>query len=167
MKYFVTIDDQEHAIDVEVRPNGELVVSLDGHTYENDVVVFDDNALSVRIDGRVLDLTVEGQPPDVGVIASGHRAYVKVESDRLRAAQAARRGGGGAGEKAISAPMPGRVVKVLVAIGDEVAAGQGVIVIEAMKMENELKAKGAGKIAEIHVKPGEAIESGARLISFG
>jgi biotin carboxyl carrier protein len=167
MKYFVTIDDQEHAIDVEVRPNGELVVSLDGHVYENDVIVLDDDALSVRIDGRVLDLTVEGSPPDVGVIASGHRAYVKVESDRLRAARAARRGGAGGGEKAVSAPMPGRVVKVLVAVGDEVKAGQGVVVIEAMKMENELKAKGPGKVAEIHVKPGEAIESGARLISFG
>src|SRR3990167_2829781 len=139
MKYFVTIDDQEHAIDVVVRPNGELVVSLDGHTYDNDVVVLDDDALSVRVDGRMLDLTVEGVPPDVGVIASGHRTYVKVESDRLRAARAAPRARGGPSERRVPAPMPGRVVKVLVAVGDEVAAGHGVIVIEAMKMENELK----------------------------
>ena len=167
MKSFVTSGDHEHAIDVEIRPNGELVASLEGHTYDNAVVVLDDDALSVRIDGKVLDLTVEGTPPDVGVIASGHRTYVKVESDRLRAARATRRGGGGAGEKAINAPMPGRVVKLLVGVGDEVAQGQGVIVIEAMKMENDLKAKGAGKVAEIHVKPGEAIEAGARLVTFG
>ena len=167
MKYFVTIDDQEHVIEVATRPNGELVVSHGGHVYDSDVVAFDDDALSVRIDGRVLDLTVEGAPPEVGVIASGHRAYVKVESDRLRAAQAARRAGGGGQEKGVVAPMPGRVVKILVAPGDEVKQGQGLLVIEAMKMENELKAKGPAKIGEIHVKAGEAIEAGARLVTFG
>ncbi|MBI2394638.1 MAG: acetyl-CoA carboxylase biotin carboxyl carrier protein subunit [Deltaproteobacteria bacterium] len=167
MKYFVTIDEREHCVEVAARPNGELLVTLDGHSFDNDVVVLDDGSLSIRIDGRVLDLTVEGSPPDVGVIASGHRAYVRVESDRQRAAAAARKHGGGGHEKAIVAPMPGRVVKVLVQPGDEVAAGQGVVVVEAMKMENELRAKGPGKVAEICVKPGDAIESGARLVTFG
>ncbi|MGZ5966513.1 MAG: biotin/lipoyl-containing protein [Polyangiales bacterium] len=166
MRYFVTIGEREQAIDIETRPNGELVVSIEGTVVEHDVVVLDDGSLSVRIDGRILDLTVEGVPPDVGVVASGHRVYVKVESDRLRAAAAAKRGAGGAAEKAIAAPMPGRVAKILVAVGDEVKPGQGVIVVEAMKMENELRAKGAGTVAEIHVKPGEAIEAGARLITF-
>jgi glutaconyl-CoA/methylmalonyl-CoA decarboxylase subunit gamma len=167
MKYFVTIDEREQTVDVEVRPTGELVVSLGGKQVENDVVVLDDGSLSIRINGKVLDLTVEGTPPDVGVVASGHRAYVRVESERHRMAAAARRGGGGSSEKLINAPMPGRVAKLLVNVGDEVKAGQGVIVIEAMKMENELKAKGAGTIAEIHVKPGDAIEAGAKLVTFG
>lgn len=167
MKYFVTIDDHEHAVDVEVRPTGELVVQLDGRPMDNDVVVLDDGSLSIRIDGKVLDLTVEGSPPDVGVVASGHRAYVRVESERHRAAAAARRTGGSGSEKQIVAPMPGRVVKILVNVGDEVKPGQGVAVVEAMKMENELKAKGAGTVAEIHVKSGEAIESGAKLITLG
>ncbi len=167
MKYFVTIDEREQAVDVEVRPTGELVVSLGGQTVDNDVVVLDDGSLSIRINGKVLDLTVEGTPPDVGVIASGHRAYVKVESERQRMAAAARRTGGSASEKAIAAPMPGRVAKLLVAVGDEVKQGQGVIVIEAMKMENELKAKGSGVVAEIHVKAGDAIEAGAKLVTFG
>lgn len=167
MKYFVTIDEREHAVDVEVRPTGELAVSLEGKPVENDVVVLDDGSLSIRINGKVLDLTVEGTPPDVGVVASGHRAYVTVESERHRMAAAARRTGSGGGEKAIVAPMPGRVAKLLVAVGEEVKPGQGVIVIEAMKMENELKARGAGVVAEIHVKAGDAIESGARLVTFG
>ncbi len=166
MKYFVTIDDHEHAVDVEVRPTGELVVLLDGRPMDNDVVVLDDGSLSIRIDGKVLDLTVEGVPPDVGVVASGHRAYVRVESERQRAAAAARRTSGTASEKQIVAPMPGRVVKILVSVGEEVKVGQGVAVVEAMKMENELKAKGVGTVAEIHVKPGEAIESGAKLITL-
>jgi biotin carboxyl carrier protein len=166
MKYFVTIDEHEHAVDVEVRPTGELAVRLEGVSVDNDVVVLDDGSLSILINGKVLDLTVEGSPPDVGVVASGHRAYVRVESDRHRAAAAARRTGSSAHEKIIVAPMPGRVVKILVSVGEEVTQGQGVAVVEAMKMENELKAKGAGSVAAIHVKPGEAIESGAKLITF-
>ncbi len=166
MRYFVTIDGREHVVDVQVRPTGELVVTLDGEVYDNDVVALDDGSLSIRIGGQMLDLTVEGDPPDVGVVASGHRAYVRVESERYRAAAAAKRGGSAASEKIVVAPMPGRVAKILVAAGDEVAAGQGVIVVEAMKMENELRAKGGGVVAEIHVEPGDAIEAGAKLVTF-
>src|SRR5436309_2320053 len=129
MRYFVTIDDHEQSIDVDPRPTGDLVVSIDGQVVDHDVVVLDDGSLSVRIAGKIIDLTVEGAPPDVGVIASGHRAYVKVESDRLRAAAAAKRGAGGGSEKGISAPMPGRVAKLLVSVGDEVKPGQGVVVV--------------------------------------
>jgi biotin carboxyl carrier protein len=166
MRYFVTIDGREHVVDVQARPTGELAVSFDGAAVDNDVVVLDDGSLSVRIDGKILDLVVEGDPPDVGVVASGHRAYVRVESERHRAAAAAKRTAGGGSEKTIAAPMPGRVAKLLVAVGDEVAPGQGVVVIEAMKMENELRAKGAGVVAAIHANPGDAIEAGAKLISL-
>ena len=166
MRYFVTIDGREQTVDVSVRPTGELDVSMDGTALDADVVAIDDGSLSVRINGRVLDLTVEGEPPDVGVVSSGHRAYVRVESERLRAAAAAKRGGATANEKCLLAPMPGRVAKVLVEVGDEVQPGQGVVVVEAMKMENELRAKGAGKVAEIHAVAGATIEAGAKLITF-
>jgi biotin carboxyl carrier protein len=166
MRYFVTIDTRERTVDVSVLPNGDLVVTMDGKPVDTDLVALDDGSLSIRIDGQVLDLTIEGQPPDVGVIASGHRAYVRVESERLRAAAAAKRTGGSVAEKMLVAPMPGRVAKVLVSVGEEVAAGQGIVVVEAMKMENELRAKGAGKVAEIHAKAGETIEAGAKLVTF-
>ena len=167
MRYFVTIDGRERTVDVSVLPDGELVVSMAGQPVDTDLVAFDDGSLSIRIDGHVLDLTIEGQPPEVGVIASGHRTYVRVESERLRAAAAAKRSSGGAAEKTLVAPMPGRVAKVLVSVGDEVKPGQGVVVVEAMKMENELRAKGGGTVAEIHAKAGETIEAGAKLITFG
>ena len=167
MRYFVTIDGRERVVEVNVLPTGAVAVAMDGTPVDTDVVALDDGGLSVRVDGRVLDLTIEGEPPEVGVVASGHRAYVRVESERLRAAAAVKRRDGGASEKVLLAPMPGRVAKVLVAVGDEIAAGQGVMVVEAMKMENELRAKGAAKVAEIHVKPGDTIESGAKLVTFG
>ena len=62
--------------------------------------------------------------------------------------------------------MPGRVVKVLVSKGDAVEAGQGLLVLEAMKMENEVKARAAGTVAEVHVAPGAAVEGSAKLVTL-
>ena len=67
------------------------------------------------------------------------------------------------GPQRIDAPMPGKVVRVLVKVGDEVQEGQGLLVVEAMKMENELKSPKAGKVTELHAVEGAAVESGAKL----
>ncbi len=72
-------------------------------------------------------------------------------------------GAHGHGQVSIAAPMPGRVVRVLVEPGDEVAARQGVIVVEAMKMENELRAPRAGRVKEVSVAPGMSVEAGRIL----
>jgi len=68
------------------------------------------------------------------------------------------------GPQRIDAPMPGKVVRVLVKPGDEVQEGQGLVVVEAMKMENELKSPKAGKISELHAVEGQAVEAGAKLV---
>jgi biotin carboxyl carrier protein len=70
-------------------------------------------------------------------------------------------------ERSVKAPMPGRVVKLLVAVGDRVAAGQPVIVVEAMKMENELRAPAGGAVTEVRATAGLAVEAGAVLIVIG
>src|SRR5262249_17275543 len=137
-------------VDVRELPSGALEVSVESKRVDVDLAVVD-GALSIRVDGRVVDLTTEGTPPDLGVIASGHRSYVRVESDRPRAAAAAAAHTSSSGDDLVRSPMPGRVVRVLVAAGDEVAIGQPLVVIEAMKMENELRAKRAGRIAEVLV----------------
>ena len=67
------------------------------------------------------------------------------------------------GPQRIDAPMPGKVTRVLVKAGDQVEEGQGLVVVEAMKMENELKSPKAGKVTELHAVEGEAVESGAKL----
>jgi biotin carboxyl carrier protein len=67
------------------------------------------------------------------------------------------------GKQTLTSPMPGKVVKVLVAVGDEVKEGQGLVVVEAMKMENELRSPKDGKVVELHVKEGQAVEGNARL----
>ncbi len=77
-----------------------------------------------------------------------------------------KRGGGGAeahGRASILAPMPGKVVRILVRVGDEVAAGQGVLVVEAMKMQNEMKAPKDGRVTAIEVKENDSVTAGAVL----
>ena len=122
--------------------------------------------LSVRVDGHMVELTTEGQPPELGAIASGHRSYVRVESERQRAASAAKKGAGASSEKHVKSPMPGRVIRLLVAKNDEVTPGQTLCVIEAMKMENEVKAKIACTIFEVHVVEGATVEANAKLITL-
>jgi glutaconyl-CoA/methylmalonyl-CoA decarboxylase subunit gamma len=153
------------AVDIVELPSGELSVEVAGRAVQADVVALG-RQLSIRVDGKVVDLTTEGSPPDIGVVARGYRTYLHVESERQRAADAVKKGGRSVAENAIRAPMPGRIVKVLVAKGDQVSAGQPILVMEAMKMENEIKAKAAAVIGEVHVSAGTAVESGAKLVTL-
>src|SRR5438045_2176953 len=121
MRYYVTLEKSADAkpivVDVQELPSGGLEVKVDGKATPVDVVPFSPRTRSVRVGGKVVDLTTEGEPPEIGAIASGHRSYVRVESERQRAAAAAKKGGPSGGEKTIKSPMPGRVVRVLVAAG--------------------------------------------------
>jgi len=73
---------------------------------------------------------------------------------------------GATGPKPVVAPMPGLVVKIDVAVGDEVEEGQGVVIVEAMKMENQLVAEGPGRVVAIPAAPGEAVEKGQVLVEL-
>jgi biotin carboxyl carrier protein len=170
VRYYVTLDPDPQAkpvaIDIVELPSGALKASIDGKPVDVDVVPLGAQ-LSVRVDGKVVDLTIEGSPPEVGAVASGHRSYVRVESERLRAAEAAKKGKVGASEKVVKSPMPGRIVKLLCGPGDEVEAGKPLLVVEAMKMENEIKAKTKGVVVEVHVRVGDAVEGNAKLLTLG
>ncbi len=169
MRYFVTFPSgDEIAVDLDHLPTGELAVSAQGKRIDADPGA-QSRFAAMRVDNRVVDLCMEaGAPPGVGVIAHGHRFYAKVESERMRTLSAALGAkSGGPGEGTIVSPMPGRVLKILVAEGDEITAGHPLIVVEAMKMENELSCGRDGKVLKIHVTPGQTVESGARLIEVG
>ncbi len=168
MRYFVTFPSgDEIAVDLDHLPTGELTVTAQGKRIDADAGA-QSRFSAMRVDNRVVDLCIEGAPPGVGVIAHGHRFYAKVESERMRTLTAALGAkSGGPGEGTIVSPMPGRVLKILVKEGDEVAKGNPLIVVEAMKMENELSCARDGKVLKIHVTPGQTVESGARLIEVG
>ncbi len=98
---------------------------------------------------------------------AGQRLTAEVVDERTRAIRAMTRNNAGpSGPRPVKAPMPGLVVRVEVAVGDAVRAGQGVLIMEAMKMENELKADVAGVVSRILAVPGQAVEKGSVLIEF-
>ncbi|HQY62071.1 MAG: biotin/lipoyl-binding protein [Myxococcales bacterium] len=169
MRYFVSFDpatpEAVTTVDIRELPSGALQVEIEGRRVEVDAEQVGPS-LSIRVDGRVVDLTTEGAPPELGAIASGHRSYVRVESERQRAAARTKTSGGGGGDKTLKAPMPGRVVRVLAKPGDAVIAGQPLLVLEAMKMENEVKARADGTVLTVHVTEGATVESNARLLTL-
>ena len=99
------------AIDVVELPSGALKASIEGRPVDVDVIPLGVQ-LSVRVDGKVVDLTIEGSPPEIGAVASGHRSYVRVESERMRAAALAKKSTSGGRGQARQEPHAGRVVKV-------------------------------------------------------
>ena len=173
MKYFVTLPSgREHTVEIVEQPGGALSVSVDGEAVPaeaqgNDAgaaVAAGRGATTIRVANHAIELWLEGSPPDVGVIADGRRFFAKVESERMRVKAAAK--GGSSSEGVVKSPMPGRVVRVSVAVGDEVAAGVPVVVVEAMKMENELVAPRAGKVKKVHVAAGATVDGGAPLVEL-
>ena len=108
--------------------------------------------------GRPVGLHLDGERAELQI--SGHSLRAKVSDPRKSALDAL----GGAGSGDVVSPMPGVVVRIGVAQGDTVAAGQVLIVVEAMKMENEFKSPCSGVVSEVLVAVGEALETGARLI---
>lgn len=167
MRYFVTLDstDREFAIDLNRRADGSLEVRCDGELVPVDAVAAS-GALNVRIGDRVIDLWTDGDGENVRFVGGGYRDHARVESERARiGARASRAGSQNAGGQ-VCAPMPGRVVKVLVAIGDAVEAGKPVIVVEAMKMENELCAEASGTVQTIAVSAGQTVDAGALLLEL-
>ena len=115
---------------------------------------------SVLLDGRSYLARVE----EGVVTVNGFRYEIEVRDRRRWSRQS--RGGAHAGAQDIKASMPGKVVRVLVAVGDAVEAGQGIVVVEAMKMQNEMKAPRAGKVIGIAAKVGATVTAGEVLATI-
>jgi len=171
MRFYVALGAREVLADVALSTDGRWQVSIDGAAVHVDAVPLafhrggrHASVLSVRIDGRVFDLMIDGVGPAMEFSALGLRGQARVESEwaRSRGGDERQRHQDGAG--AVVSPMPGRVVRVLVAPGDEVERGAPLIVMEAMKMENELRAAGAGRVAEVLVAAGDTVEAGTKLV---
>ena len=105
-----------------------------------------------------------GRPDAVDVHVGGAVLRASVDDGRAWLDGQAPGGGPAAGGGQVTAPMPGRITRILVQPGDEVTAGQGVIVVEAMKMENELVAPGDGRVADVPVSEGDPVDAGAVLV---
>jgi acetyl/propionyl-CoA carboxylase alpha subunit len=134
---------------------GAMECVVDGRAIAVDVRMLQPGLMSLVVEGRQYRCVLDGD----GVWIGGRRFGFEVEDPR--SLQGRRGAGAGAeGPRAVKAPMPGRVVRVLVEAGEEVAEGAGVVVIEAMKMQNELKSPKAGRVVRLAVAVGDTVGSG-------
>ncbi len=139
---------------------GQYRASIDGEpAVDVEAQMFRPGVLSLHIAGHAYRCVLEESAEGSAIHLGGKRLLYRVDDPRSLKSRR-RRHGGTEGPKAVTAPMPGRVVRVLVSVGDKVEAHQGVVVIEAMKMQNELKSPKTGKVAQLRVEPGDTVAAG-------
>jgi len=160
MKFAAKLGEHVHEI-VVTRVDANYVVTLDGVEHVVDARKLEADFYSILYEGKSYEVSIENAGPAY-VVRHGANEQIVELADASR---------GGRDElhkrdslEEVTSIMPGKVVRVLVAAGDEVQAGQGLVVVEAMKMENEIGAPRPGRVKEVAVVPGTTVESGAKLV---
>jgi biotin carboxyl carrier protein len=162
MTYEVIVDGKTHRLEL-TRGETTWLCKVDDQMIEVDAALTARDVLSLLVGGDAFEvkreLSLQGQ---LHLVIGSARYAVDVQDPRaLRTRRAA--GGAEAGPQKITAPMPGKIVRVIVAVGSEVKAGQGVIVMEAMKMQNELKSPKDGRVQKILTSEGSTVNPGDTL----
>lgn len=162
MKYTCIVGERTY----EIRPGANHTVEINGETHRVDFQTIDEGALySLLIDNRSWQVLVARSGDEYRISIDGELYVVSVQDERTRKIQKAlNRAAKDTGEFILQAPMPGLVRGIPVQTGQEVQKGQGLVILEAMKMENELRAPRAGVVQDIRVKPGDAVELGQALV---
>jgi biotin carboxyl carrier protein len=167
MRYYATVAGQERTIELEPLGGSQYRLTLDGGTPQ----LVD----AERVEGQTLSLLVNGRSYDVDFQSDGEALETtlgessfrfELLDERRRRMHEASSKSQIVGPAVVKAPMPGKIVKVLVGLGQDVVEGQGVVIIEAMKMENELRAPKSGKVREVKVREGQTVEGRAELLAI-
>jgi biotin carboxyl carrier protein len=162
MKYIATIGEQQY--EIEVLSDGEIL--FDGKQLSADFQsVADQPVYSLLLDGQSYEASIHPTDSGIQVLLRGQLIDVRVEDERQRRL---RESSGGqviqSGDIHLKAPMPGLVVTIPVEEGQEVTSGENLIILESMKMQNELKAPRDGVITRLRVKPGDNVENNQVLL---
>lgn len=177
MIFEVAIGDRVRTVSV-VRRGALLHVTLDGRVHVVDARRVNESTVSLLVQSgiegtpvRSIDAAFAAQaaPGDFDVHVAGLTVPVQVRASTSMTRQGASSAlgvdqGRGAGPQRVVSPMPGKIVRVLVKAGDDVTAKQGLVVVEAMKMENELRAARAGRVRELSVAEGQSVDAGTVLL---
>jgi biotin carboxyl carrier protein len=166
MKFWSQLGEREQ--DLEVRVTGtHLDVEAEGRALAADFVPLPGNEVfSLLIDGRVHEVAVEEKDGAIFVTLHGQRHKVLVRHPLEKTLREVRHSAPAASGEVIESPIPGLVVALKVRVGDVVAKGQAVAVVEAMKMQNELTAQVGGTVSAIHVEEKKTVEAGTKLVSL-
>jgi biotin carboxyl carrier protein len=170
-RFSVDLKGQAQQISVEPLEGGRFRVTRAGRTFVLDARKVQSGARSATWSlvpeggGKTLQVDVDGAAPDLTVTVDNVSVPMKLTDARSQVAGLAARPQA-AGPQPVRSPMPGKVVKVLVSAGADVKAGAPVVVVEAMKMENELRAPRDGKVVAVKVAEGQAVEANQTLVTI-
>lgn len=165
MKYITTVNNQTFVI--EVNREGEVIVDGEARTVDFRGLEGKQAIYSLLLNNKSYEAVVEERDGQYHVLMAGDLYEVGVTDERLqRLAEAAggSAGAGGTGELLIRSPMPGMIVAVPVVEGQEISKGETLVILESMKMENELKAPRDGVVSRIYVKTGDSVEQNKGLV---
>lgn len=164
MAFIAKLGEQSYSVEIEEIGKSLYRVAIDGNDFLVDGKKTGRTNYSLIVDNRSFEIEVDNAEDEYRVLVDGRNYHVHLVDERR-----VRVGGGQSdidlqGRQKVSVPMPGKVIAVLVSEGDNVERGQGLVIVEAMKMENEVRSPIAGEVKEIKVKPGDAVEGGAVLV---
>ncbi len=159
MKCEVRIGGKTRIVELS-RNSNRLRISLDGNPLDADAVEVAPNTFSILFEGESFEVRVAPLPDGSLTLHTGISEFTAQVEDP-RAWRGRRHGSFEAeGRQQISAPMPGKVMRVLVNAGDAVEVGQGLLVVEAMKMQNEIRSPKSGRVEKLFVEEGQAVNAG-------
>ena len=165
MKLRAQIDGADHSLEFR-RENDRVLAAIDGRQFDLQVHDVEPGVYLLQHEAQVYECRVQPVDPALGIseVHVGQQQFQVTLTDPRRLSHAAASGTLAAGRAAVVAPMPGRVVRVLIEVGSKVEAGAGLIVVEAMKMQNELKSPKAGVVTAINAENGAAVNAGDVLV---
>ena len=158
MVYEVIVEGKTHRLELEKAAGGWLC-HVDGRRINIDAVVPRQDVLSLLVDGRAYEIKRDQTATGLHLWVGDTRLAVELRDPRSLRSRT-RTGGDEKGPRKIVAPMPGRIVRLLVAENAEVEAGEGIVVVEAMKMQNEIKSPKKGTVTRISATPGASVNPG-------
>jgi acetyl/propionyl-CoA carboxylase alpha subunit len=166
MKYTAIIRGEERDVQIQPLDENRFEIELDGQKRIIDARFCADDAVSLLIDNKSYDLTYSMDGDRVELNFWNQYFDIEMLDERKMRMRKVRSELEMGGPEEIKTSMPGKIVKCLVKPGDVVEPGQGIIIVEAMKMENELKCRNGGVVKVIHVSPGETVESDVVLVEI-
>jgi biotin carboxyl carrier protein len=164
MAYVAKLGDRSFRVEIEETTKSVYRVSVDGNDFLVDGKKTGRTNYSLIVDNRSFEVEVDNSDDEFRVLVDGRTYRVKLVDERRMRFGGSQSGLELQGRQNVSVPMPGKVIAVLVAEGDQVDKGQGLVIVEAMKMENEVRSPIAGEVREIKVKAGDTVEGGAVLL---
>jgi biotin carboxyl carrier protein len=159
--------NRRHELDLEVRVEGDqLALETGGESVSAHVVALPDGeSYSLLVGGRSYEVAIQEEGRSLQVLLDGRRFRVAVRSPLEKTLREVTRSAPASAGFVLEAPMPGLVVQVKVRPGERVRAGEPLVVMEAMKMQNELQAGAGGVVRDVLVAPGDSVEAGRRLVT--